>query len=70
MYTKLWDRIKNLIEKVSDKTGKYGKDFMKIKFYSHDNLRLYKILKLHILTIIVGSVFEENDKYYLQVFFG
>ena len=54
---------------MNDKPGKYGKDFMKIKFYSHDNLRLYKILKLHILTIVVRSVFEENDKYYPQVFF-
>ena len=58
-----------MIEKVNDKTGKYGKDFMKIKFYSDDNLCLYKILKLLILTIIVRSVFEENDKYYLQVSF-
>ena len=26
------------------------------------------MLKLHMLTVIVGSVFEENDKYYQQVF--
>ena len=41
---------------------------MKIKFNSDDNLPLNKILKLHNLTIIVGSVFQENSKYYPKVF--
>ena len=41
---------------------------MKIKFNSHQNLPLDKILKLHNLTIIVRSVFEEDGKYYPQVF--
>ena len=40
---------------------------MKIKFNSDDNLPLNKILKLHNLTIVVRSVFQEN-RYYLQVF--
>ena len=37
---------------------------MKIKFISDDDLPLNKILKLHTLTIIVRSVFEEDGKYY------
>ena len=41
---------------------------MKIKFKSDDNLPLNKMLKLHMLTVIVRSVFEENGKYYPQVF--
>ena len=41
---------------------------MKIKFNSDDNLPLNKILKLHNLTIVVRSVFQENSRYYLQVF--
>ena len=41
---------------------------MKIKFSSDDNLSLNKILKLHNLTVILRSVFEEDDKYYPQVF--
>ena len=41
---------------------------MKIKFNSNGDLSLNKILKLHDLTIIVRSVFEENSKYYPQVF--
>ena len=33
---------------------------MKIKFNSDDDLPLNKILKLHMLTIIVRSVFEDD----------
>ena len=41
---------------------------MKIRFESDDNLPLNNILKLHMLTVIVRSVFEEDGKYYPQVF--
>ena len=40
---------------------------MIIKCNSHDNLSLNKILKLHKLTVIVRSVYEEDGKYYSQV---
>ena len=46
-YTKLWDEIKYLIKTINGgEAGKYGKDFMKIKFESDDDLSLGKILKL------------------------
>ena len=48
--------------------GEYGKDFMKIKFNSNDNLPLDKTLKLHNITMIIRSIFEDG-KYYTQVFF-
>ena len=68
-FTKLWEKIKHLIETINeDKKGEYEKDFMKIKFNSDDNLPLNKMLKLHMLTVIVRSVFKEDDKYYPQVF--
>ena len=41
---------------------------MRFKFNSNDDLLLNKILRLHNLTIIVRSVFEEDCKYYPQVF--
>ena len=41
---------------------------MKIKFNLDINLPLNKILKLHMLTVIVRSIFEEDGKYYLQFF--
>ena len=67
--TKHWDKIKHLIETINGgKKGDYEKNFMKIKLNSDDNLPLNKMLKLHMLTVIVRSVFEENGKYYPQVF--
>ena len=39
---------------------------MEVKFNSDDNLPLNKMLKLHILTVIVRFVFEDG-KYYPQV---
>ena len=65
---KLWNGIKNLIEKINDKPGECEKDFMKIKFNSDDNLPLNKILKLHNLAIVARSVFQEDNKYDQQVF--
>ena len=41
---------------------------MKIKFNSDDNLPLDKTLRFHNLTIILRSVFQEDNKYYPQVF--
>ena len=37
-YTKLWDKIKNLIKKIIDKTGDFEEKYMKIKFSSDHNL--------------------------------
>ena len=44
------------------------KKIMKVKFELDDSLPLNKILKLYNLTIIVRSVFEEDEKYYPQIF--
>ena len=44
-YTKLWNGIKNLIEKVNGRLGGYEKYFRKMKFNLDDNLPLNKILK-------------------------
>ena len=40
---------------------------MKIRFESDDNLLLNITLKLYILTLIVKSFFQEDNKYYPQV---
>ena len=68
-YTKFWNGIKNEIKTVNGgKEGEYGKDFMNIKFNTDDNLLLNKLLKLRMLTIIVRSAFEEDGKFYPQVY--
>ena len=41
---------------------------MKIRFQSDDNLPLNKMLMLRNLTVIVRSIFEEDNKYYPQIF--
>ena len=63
------DEIEYHIQTINaSKSGEYEKDYMRIKFNSDDNLPLNKIVKLHMLTIIVRSVFREDGKYYPQVF--
>ena len=56
--------LKNLIEKVNSKIDEYGKDFMKIKINSYDNLPLNKTLKIHSITIVIRSAFQKDGKYY------
>ena len=41
---------------------------MKIKFDTDDNLPLNKALKIHNITKIIRSVFEENGKLYLEIY--
>ena len=68
-YTNIWDRIKNEVETINGgKESEYGKDFMKIKFKTDDDLPLIKTLKLHNMTIIIRSVFEEDGKFYPQIY--
>ena len=64
-YTELWDEIKDQVEAISDvKPIKYEKDFMKIKFESNDD----KILSISLCIVTVGSVFQDNNNYYPQVY--
>ena len=67
--TEFWDGIKNETETINgSKKGEYGKGFMKVKCNADDNLPLNKPLKLHLLTIIVRSIFEEDGKFYVQLY--
>ena len=64
-YAEFWSGIKDCIAKTNDnKLKEYGKDYMKIKFNSGNNLPLNKILKFRILTIIIRNIFEKDGKYY------
>ena len=73
-YTEPWNGIKNEIETIiGSKKGErssaeYGRDFMKIKFDTDDNLPLNKTLKLHNMTIVIRSVFEGHGKFYPQIY--
>ena len=68
-YVDVWDGIKNKIEAINGgEENDYGKDFMKIKFNSDDDLPSNKPLKFHAMTIIIRSVFEKDGKCYPQLF--
>ena len=41
---------------------------MKIRFDSDDSVPLNKVLKLYTLRMVVRSIFQEDNKYYPQVF--
>ena len=67
-YADVWDGIKNKIKAINGgKENDYGKDYMKIKLNSDDDLPLNKPLKFHTMTIIIRSDFE-GGKFYPQVF--
>ena len=58
MYIKLYDEIKNLIEKINDTPGEYGKnikDIINIKFNSNDNFPLNKILNRYEFTEVING---------------
>ena len=64
-YADLLDGIKYEIKTINGgRENDYGKDYMKIKFNSEDDLPLNKPLKIHVMTIIIRSVFEEDGKLY------
>ena len=48
-YADVWNGIKNKIKAIND----YGKDYMKIRFNSDDDLSLNKPLKFQAMTIII-----------------
>ena len=68
-YMEVLSGIKSGIEKIyNNNSGEYEKDYMKIKFDSEDKLPLSKQLKFLSVTIVIRSVFEDDGKYYPQVF--
>ena len=68
-YTDVWDGIKNEIKAINGgKEIDYGKDYMKIKFNSNDDLPLNKPLKFNAMARIIRSVFEEDGKFYVQLY--
>ena len=68
-HIELLDKIGFLIQTINgSEAGEYEKECMKIKFSSNDKLAFNKVLNLDNLTIAVRSVFQEDNRYYKQVF--
>ena len=68
-YAEVWSGVKDQIKRINNGSlGDYGKDYMKFKFDSDDNLPLNTVLKIRVLAIIIRSIFEKDGKYYPQFF--
>ena len=67
--TELWNEIDNQIETVNGgEPIEYKKYFTKIEFESDNDLRLGKISSTPNMIIFTGCVFQEDKKYYPQVY--
>ena len=69
IYNNVFNGIRDEIKTINGgKENDYEKYYMKIKFNSDDDFPLNKPLKFHLMTITVRPVFEEDGKFYPQVF--
>ena len=65
----VWDGIKKKIETINGgKKVECSIYFKKIKFESDDDFPMSEPVKLHLLTIIIRSVFSKDGKFYPQLF--
>ena len=67
-YEELWIKIRDLIRSKTKNLNDYDEKHMKIKFNSDDNSSLNKTIQILIVTIVIRTVFLENNRYYPQVF--
>ena len=67
-YGELWSKIRDWIVTVTNSLDDYNEKCMKIRFNSDDELPLNKTIDIPIMIILVWTVFDENKKYYPQVF--
>ena len=60
-YTELWDKIKDQIKTINgDNPTEYGKDFMKARFKSNDDLPFSKILNIPVCIIRRQQLLSTN----------
>ena len=67
MYTRIWEEIKKIINEV-DEFSNYDKNYDVISFDIDGILSLNSIINIRSLTIIIKSVFKDNNKFYPQIY--
>ena len=67
IYTEIWEEIKKLINEV-DKSSNYDKDYYVISFDTDNIFSLNSIINICSVTIIIKSVFKDNNKFYPQIY--
>ena len=65
---KIWKGIRAKIEENTGGIVQYDKGYMKLRFDKIDNLPTVNIVNMHLVTIIIRSVFAQNGKFYPQLF--
>ena len=69
IYRRRWNEIENQIGTTNGGASiQYKKDSMKIRFDSNDYLSLNKILSIPICSIVVKSVFQNENKHHPQTY--
>ena len=63
-FANIWKSIRAKIEENTGGIVQYGKNYMKIKFESNDDLPTDNIVNMH----QVRSVFAQNSKFYPQLY--
>ena len=66
MYTRIWEEIKKVLNEV-DEFSNYDKNYDVISFDNDDILSLNSIINIYSITIIIKSVFKDNNKFYPQI---
>ena len=68
-YKEVWDGVKKDTETINGgERVEYGKDFIKIRFESNDDLPMNEPIKLRLVTKTITSVFSEGGKFYPHLF--
>ena len=67
MCMRIWEEIKTVINEV-DEFSNYDKNYDVISFDTDDILSLNSIINIYSMTIIIKSVFKDNNKFYPQIY--
>ena len=67
MCTRIWEEIKKFINEV-DEFSNYDKNYDVISFDADDILPLNSIINNYSMTIIIKSVFKDNNKFSPQIY--
>ena len=59
-------KIKNSIKSITKNSDDYDEKYMKIRFNLDDEWSLNKAIEIPTMTLVVRSIFYENNKYDLQ----
>ena len=67
-FANIWKSIRAKIEENTGGIVQYDKDYLKMKFESNENLPTDNVINMYQVTIIIRSVFAQNDKFSPQLF--